>query len=111
MLQDQHGLAVSTSSMEAASSFDHTILAYLKFRADTPQHLAATLAADPEFGLAHCLSGYFAMLSYKLANVPLAAGAARAARAATTTATAREHAHVDALEAWIAADIDRALAI
>jgi hypothetical protein len=111
MFSDQHGLAISTTSAAAAAGFDRTILAYLKYRTDTPQHLAATLAADPEFGLAHCLSGYFAMLSYKLANVPLAAGAARAARAATTTATARERAHVDALEAWIAADMDRALAI
>ena len=76
MLRDQHGLTMSTLSMEAAVSFDRTILAYLKFRADTPRHLARTLAADPEFGLAHCLAGYFAMLSYKLANVPVAAEAA-----------------------------------
>ncbi len=68
MLQDQHGLAISTSSIEAAASFDRTILAYLKYRADTPQHLARTIAADAEFGLAHCLAGYFAMLSYKLAK-------------------------------------------
>ena len=111
MFHDQHGLAISTSSAEAAAGLDRTILAYLKYRTATPQHLAAALAADPEFGLAHCLSGYFAMLSYRLANVPLAASAARAARAATATATERERAHVDALEAWIAADLDRALAI
>src|SRR5580700_4079118 len=111
MLQDQHGLAVSTSSMEAASSFDRTVLAYLKFRADAPQHLAGTLAADPEFGLAHCLAGYFAMLSYKLANVPVAAEAARTARAMMSKANARERAHVEALDAWIAGDIDRTLSI
>jgi hypothetical protein len=111
MLHDQHGLTISTSSTEAAESFDHTILAYLKFRADTPQHLARTLAADPEFGLAHCLAGYFAMLSYKLANVPVAAEAARTARAMTMKATARERAHVEALDAWIASDIDRTLTI
>jgi hypothetical protein len=109
MFHDQHGLAISTSSAEAAAGLDRTILGYLKYRTDTPQHLAATLAADPDFGLAHCLSGYFAMLSYKLANLPIAARAARAARAAC--ATERERAHVDALDAWIAADIDRALAI
>jgi hypothetical protein len=111
MLQDQHGLAVSTSSMEAASSFDRTILGYLKYRADTPQHLARTLVADPEFGLAHCLAGYFAMLSYKLANVPVAAEAARNARANMSKASPRELAHVEALDAWIAGDIDRTLAI
>jgi tetratricopeptide (TPR) repeat protein len=111
MLQDQHGLAVSTSSMEAAASFDRTILAYLKHRSDTPQHLARTLAADPQFGLAHCLAGYFAMLSYKLANVPVAAEAARAARAMMAKATARERAHVEALNAWVAGDLDRTLTI
>jgi len=111
MLRDQHGLAVSTSSMEAASSFDRTILAYLKYRADTPQHLASTLTADPEFGLAHCLAGYLAMLSYKLANVPVAAEAARTARATMSKANARERAHVEALDAWIAGDIDRTLSI
>ncbi|MGA7431965.1 MAG: hypothetical protein WBW35_16160, partial [Xanthobacteraceae bacterium] len=105
MLQDQHGLTMSTSSMEAAASFVRTTLAYLKFRADTPQHLARTLAADPEFGLAHCLAGYFAMLSYKLTNVPVAVEAARTARAMTMKATARERAHVEALDAWIAGDI------
>src|SRR3954454_2513211 len=111
MLQDQHGLALSTSSMEAAASFDRTILGYLKYRADTPQHLARTLPAGPEFGLAHCLAGYFAMLSYKLTNVPVAAEAARTARAMTMKATARERAHVAALDCWIAGDIDRTLEI
>jgi len=111
MLRDQHGLAVSTSSMEATSNFDRTILAYLKYRADTPQHLANTLAADPEFGLAHCVAGYFAMLSYKLANLPVAAEAARTARAMMSKANARERAHVEALDAWIAGDIDRTLSI
>lgn len=111
MFRDQHGLTISTSSMEAAAGFDRTVLAYLKFRADTPQHLADTLAADPQFGLAHCLTGYFAMLSYKLANVPVAAEAARTARAMTTTATSRERAHVEALDAWVAGDLDSTLAI
>jgi tetratricopeptide (TPR) repeat protein len=111
MLQDQQGLTLSTSSAEAAANFDRTLSAYLKYRADVPRHLASTLAADAEFGLAHCLAGYFAMLSYKLANVPLAAEAARKARATTMRATARERAHVEALEAWIAGDVDRTLAL
>jgi tetratricopeptide (TPR) repeat protein len=111
MLQDQHRLPLSTSSIEAAVSFDRTILGYLKYRTDTPQHLARTIAADPDFGLAHCLAGYFAMLSYKLANVPLAAEEARTARFTTAKATARERAHVNALDAWIAGDLDRTLTI
>ena len=111
MLQDQHGLALSTSSPQAAAAFDRTIVGYLKYRTDTPQHLAAARAADPAFALAHCLSGYFAMLTYKLANLPLAVDAARAAHATIASATAGERAHLAALDAWIAADIDRTLSI
>src|SRR5271166_5322878 len=111
MLQDQYGLTITTPSTEAADAFDLTVLGYLKYRADAPHLLARTLAADPEFGLAHCLAGYFAMLSYKLTNVSIAAEAARTARAMTMKATARERAHVDALDAWIAGDIERTLTI
>jgi hypothetical protein len=111
MLQDGHGLALSTSSADAGAAFDRTVLGYVKYRADTPERLATMLAADPELGLAHCLKGYFAMLSFNRANVPVAVESARAARAFTSNATAREQAHVDALNAWIAGDLDRALAV
>jgi hypothetical protein len=47
MLQDQHGLALSTLSTEAAASFDRTVLAYLKYRANTPQQLARTSLPIP----------------------------------------------------------------
>jgi tetratricopeptide (TPR) repeat protein len=110
-MQDAHGLAISTSSAQAAAGFDRTVAAYLKFRADTPAQMTATLAADPEFGLAHCLRGYFTMLTYKSANLPLAAESARAARALSVRASAREQAHMAALEAWVADDLDRTLAI
>jgi tetratricopeptide (TPR) repeat protein len=109
MPHDVHGLPISTSA-DAGAAFDRTVLAYLKYRVDTPDHLRQTLAADPDFGLAHCLKGYFAMLSYKQANVPVAAEAAHAARQFSATATAREQAHVAALDAWVAGDLDRALA-
>src|SRR4029077_3219415 len=101
MPQDLHGLPITTSP-EAGAAFDGTVLAYLKYRFDAPEHLKRTLAADPEFALAHCLKGYFTMLSYKQANVPMAVEAARIARAHGAHATPRERAHVDALEAWIA---------
>ncbi|HML12642.1 MAG TPA: tetratricopeptide repeat protein [Xanthobacteraceae bacterium] len=110
MAHDLHGLSITTSP-EAGAAFDRTVLAYLKYRFDTPEHLKRTLAADPEFALAHCLKGYFAMLSYKQANVPVAVEAARAARAHGASATSRERAHIDALEAWIAGDLDRVIAV
>lgn len=111
MLRDLHGLPISTASPEAATALDRTIHAYLKYRADVPVHMGATLAADGDFGLAHCLKGYFTMLSYKQANVPVAVEAAKTARQRSQHATPRERAHVDALDAWIDGDLDRALAV
>jgi len=106
MLNDIHGLPISSSSPEAIVAFDRTILSYLKYRVDTSEHLARAIVADPEFGLAYCVKGYFAMLSFKQANVPIATEAAKSARVFTANATGREQAHVDALEAWIAGNLD-----
>ncbi len=111
MHHDIHGLPISTASAEAAAAFDRTVLGYLKYRADLPARLGDVLAADGEFGLAHCLKGYLALLSYKQANMPAAIEAAQAARRLTAGATPREQAHVAALEAWIGGDLDRALGI
>lgn len=111
MHHDMHGLPISAASADAAAAYDATVLAYLKYRADTPAHLTALLASDAGFGLAHCLKGYLALLSYKEANVPVAAEAARTARALTAKATAREQAHVAALDRWIGGDLDGALGI
>jgi len=111
MQQDMHGLALSTASAQAAGAFDRVLHGYLKYRADIPARMAELFAADGEFALAHCLKGYFALLSYKQANVPMAVEAANAARRLAANATSREQAHVAALDAWIAGDLDRALGI
>ena len=62
MLSDNHGLALSTASPEAVAAFNRTLEGFLKYRLDTPQHLKQVFLADPEFGFAHCLQGYFGML-------------------------------------------------
>jgi tetratricopeptide (TPR) repeat protein len=110
MPHDLHGLPITTSP-EAGAAFDKTVIAYLKYKVDAPEHLKRTLAADPEFALAHCLKGYFAMLSYNQASVPRAVEAARVARAHGAKATPRERAHIGALESWIAGDLDRMVAV
>jgi tetratricopeptide (TPR) repeat protein len=109
MLRDNHGLAVSTDSREALAALERTLEGFLKYRTDTARHLKAALAADPECALLHCLQGYFGMLAFNEALVPRAADAARKARLRAGAATARERAHVEALEAWIAADLERTL--
>jgi tetratricopeptide (TPR) repeat protein len=111
MQRDLHGLAISAGSADAAAAFDRAILGYLKYRADAPERLARLLKADPEFGLAHCLKGYFAMLSFNRTNLPAATEAADAATRLSASATAREQAHVAALRRWIAGDLDGALAV
>jgi tetratricopeptide (TPR) repeat protein len=111
MHRDIHGLPISTASATAAAAFDHTVSGYLKYRADVAGRLGELLKADGDFALAHCLKGYFAMLSYKQANVPMAIAAATEARRLSASATPREQAHVAALEVWIAGDLDRALGI
>jgi len=110
MQHDIHGLPISTGA-EGAAAFDRALLGYLKYRADAGQQLADALAADGEFALAHCLKGYFAMLSFKQANVATAQNAAQNARRLGAKATPREQAHVAALDTWIAGDLDRTLGI
>ena len=110
MHSDIRGLPISTDSAEAAAAFDHLIVGYLTYRADTPTRLDAVLEADPDFALAHCMKGYFAMLAFKQAVVPVAAEEARTAQSLAVDATARERNHVTALTAWADGDLDRALA-
>ncbi len=109
MYADARGLPLSTSSADAAAAFDHLVTGYLTQRADTPTRLAALLAADPGFALAHCMQGYFAMLAFKQATIPIAVEAARTARSLAADATERERSHVAALTAWSEGELDRAL--
>ena len=111
MRQDAVGLPISTDSEAAAKAFDNTVAGYLTYRADTMQHLATLLRADAEFGLAHVLRGYLFMLAYKQAAVPIAREAAADAAYHLVTATRREAAHLQALQAWIAHEPERAVGI
>jgi tetratricopeptide (TPR) repeat protein len=111
MQRDIHGLPISAASADAAAAFDRAIEGYLKFRADLPGRLNALLAADPEFGLGHCLKGYLSLFAFKQANVPVALAAAETARRLTANATPRERAHVAALDRWTAGDLDGAFGI
>jgi tetratricopeptide (TPR) repeat protein len=110
MHRDARGLPISTASAKAAAAFDHLAAGYLTYRADTPDRLKAVLEVDPDFALAHCMKGYFAMLGFKKAVVPVAIEAARTAQSLAAGATPRERSHVAALAAWADGDIDRAIA-
>jgi tetratricopeptide (TPR) repeat protein len=112
MQHDAQGLVISVASAPAAAAFDAVVASYLAYRADTGQRMEAALAADRGFGLAHCLKACLLMLTYKHANVLVAAAsAAEARRCMADGATPRERHHLDALDAWIAGDVESALAI
>jgi len=111
VFRDAHGLEVTASTPAAVQAFDDTVDGYLRYRADTPQRMSALLAADPTFGLAHCLRGYFAMLAYKQSLVPIADAAAVDAERLTPLATPRERAHVAALRRWVDGHPEGAAAI
>jgi len=108
---DSRGLPLSTASAEAAAAFDYLITGYLTQRADTPARLKAVLEADPDFALAHCMKGYFVMLGYKQAIVPVAIEEARTAQALAGDATPREQSHIAALTAWTEGELDRTISI
>jgi tetratricopeptide (TPR) repeat protein len=108
---DVRGLPISTASANAAAAYDHLVAGYLTCRADTPDRLKALLEADPDFALAHCMKGYFAMLGFKQAVVPLAVEGARTARSLAAGATPRERSHISALAAWADGELDRAIAV
>jgi tetratricopeptide (TPR) repeat protein len=110
MQVDARGLAISTKSAKAAAAYDHLVTGYLTYRADTPSRLTAALEADPSFALAHCMQGYFAMLAFKQAVVPVAAQAVRTARAYASGVTPRERLHIAALAAWSEGELDKAIA-
>ena len=108
---DNRGLPLSTASAKAAAAFDHLITGYLTQRADTPARLAVLLEADPDFALAHCMKGYFAMLGFKQATIPAAVQLARTAQSLAADATPRERSHIAALTAWSEGELDRAIAL
>lgn len=109
---DAHGNPMTASHAAAVAAFDATVSAYLGFRKDTGEHLKAALEAEPDFLMGHCLRGYFMMLFGQRALLPRAERAFAAARAAAQQAepTAREGAHLAALETWIAGDLPGAAA-
>jgi len=111
MLRDAVGLPISTNAPAAASAFDAAVMSYVRYRTDAAKRLAAALEADPKFGLAWCLRGYFTMLAYKTALIPAAAEALASARRFTANATPREQAHVEALARWTDCDLSGAVAV
>jgi tetratricopeptide (TPR) repeat protein len=109
VFKDCRGLPLTTVSEQAAKAFDDAVDGYLGYRADMPARMEALLAADPEFGLAHCLMGYLLLMAFRADTLGMARASLAAAR--RCGGTAREKAHEQALAHWIDGDPDRAAGV
>jgi len=101
---------MTCASQAAADAYRHMLDGYLANRNDTSQRLKATLAADGEFCMAYVLRGAFAMLAFKAANLGFAQKCLADAQRFSAGVSAREQAHIQALESWIAGDLDATMA-
>ncbi|MGH7032120.1 MAG: hypothetical protein ACREFL_00145 [Stellaceae bacterium] len=113
MHQDRRGIAVTSSSAAACRHLDEAVSSVLAHRADTQGHLAAALAADPGFAVAHCLSGFLLLLLGRAELAPAARRALGQARISLGRrgGTEREHALAAALDAWCSGEMELAAAI
>jgi tetratricopeptide (TPR) repeat protein len=111
LYKDQRGIAYTAASQDAVDRFDATITEYVHFGTETGAKLKQTLAADPEFAMAHVLRGCFMQLFCVPALTEKAQQSLVKARAAgeSNGADNRERHHMEALGAWIAGDMRTAL--
>ncbi len=107
MLRDILGLGVTTESAEAVRHLEATVDHFLAHSAETPTHLAACLAADPELVMGHCAKGFFMKLLARNELAPVACQALAQAKAGLETrgGTRRERDYVRALERLVVDDM------
>ena len=101
-----NGVEVRAASQETVRLLDHAVTGYARARRDARERLAAVLASDPTCVMAHCLDGYFHMLSSKRDGMSRAREAlARGIAAAGSTTPRREQLHLAGLDAWSRGDM------
>ncbi len=100
---DGFGQPTTIAAGPGLGHWTQTQMAFLSHGAATPDHLAKTLAADPQFALAHAVKGLFMLLLGRRELVATAQEAADDARAADQAhpVTARERGFLNALDAWL----------
>jgi tetratricopeptide (TPR) repeat protein len=117
---DASGAAVTLSNPAALPHWNGLIEAVFRHAAATPGHLAATLAAAPDFALAHAVKGLLLLTLARAELRPDAVGQLAIARrlAMAEPVTVREACYVGALAEWLddrpgraAASLDRAIAL
>jgi tetratricopeptide (TPR) repeat protein len=111
-LRDMNGVEIQAASQETVRLLDDAVTGYARARRDTRDRLAAVLESDPTCIMAHCLDGYFHMLSSKRDGMPRAREALAQATASTGgSETRREQLHIAALDTWSRGDMRGAASV
>ncbi len=111
MTVDIFGQDCSLRDATALADWNGAQIGVLAHAARTATHLGAVLEVAPDFALAQALKGLSLLMLGRRELLPAAREACAAARAACDTALPRERRYVDALEAWLAGQPSRAIAI
>lgn len=111
-LRDAWDLPLSTVSRSAALAYERAVLGLLAHRADTAAQLEAALAADAGFALPLLMRGFGLRLLARADCVVDARSALEKVEGSFVErgATLREALLADALRAWLAGDVDSAVA-
>ncbi len=110
MLRDLRGLAVHASAQQSVEQLDRAVAAYLGARRDVQQLTDQVIAEDPECALAQVLNGYLAMHTARREGVGRARASLAQAQSCAAALSRRERLHLQALEAWIGAGLENAIA-
>jgi tetratricopeptide (TPR) repeat protein len=105
MITDTRGLLLTTASTGAAERYNEAVDQYLEFRLEIIDTLRAALSLDPKFLMANVLMAVMFRLGENDAMLPRARKYLSAAEAGWAAASARERAHVRALQLWLGGDI------
>ncbi|MEJ6389397.1 tetratricopeptide repeat protein [Gymnodinialimonas ulvae] len=109
---DAFGQPTTITAGAGLAHWTQTQQAFLAHSAATPDHLAKTLDADPNFALAHAVKGFFLLLLGRRELVQTAQEAANIARASDRNrpVTPRERAFIDGLDVWLGGYPSKAVA-
>ena len=109
---DIRGLELTTTSAKAVDYFNKSIAANAEYRESAVVYMENAIAEDPNFCMAQCVLGYYAMGVEALAPEGLARSYLEAAQACDLhKVTERERSSVEALKAWIERRQDDAILI
>jgi tetratricopeptide (TPR) repeat protein len=111
-LRDRWGIALGTPSQKAVEAYERAVVSLLAHRADMLSQLESALREDPEFALPQLVRGFALRLLARSDQLPAVQDALRQVEASSAArgATLREALLADALRAWLAHDVDGAIA-